>query len=342
MNQALIEQFSPPTYEESLLLKGLPLQQEAYTDHQVFLVESQLFLQKNQSVGIRQHTRFVDFPTHWHDYVEMMVVLQGSVSHVMAGGEPICLQAGELLLINRHSSHHILACGEKDIAVNIIFKPSFLSFVAERLPEEHPLTLLLLDGLNSRQKGPAFLHFNLNTLTPVQKLLESIFYTLLPPYKEETSSTLYQLEMNLLFSHLCHHPLAMVCPSVPHQENPLVVLLLKEIKEQFSSFSLKDFAKTHQVSSAYVSRIVKEATGFTCTALLQQVRLQQAKILLLQTDLSIKQICMAVGYSNTSYFYRLFFDHTHTNPTLFRLAGKRKEPSFQHFPQTTAKRSFTV
>ena len=49
-----------------------------------------------------------------------------------------------------------------------------------------------------------------------------------------------------------------------------------------------------------------------------QCRINQAKILLLTTELPIKQISDAVGYDNEFFFYRLFRKYTGVTPSQFR------------------------
>ena len=112
MDDSLIRFFAPHTQEEESLLRGEPLAQGRYTDRSAFIVEGERFVPSRQMISLRPHTRFADFPMHWHDYVEMMYMLQGETLHGMPDGSTVRLQAGELLLINRHSAHSIARCGE--------------------------------------------------------------------------------------------------------------------------------------------------------------------------------------------------------------------------------------
>ena len=105
MDDSLIRFFAPHTQEEESLLRGEPLAQGRYTDRSAFIVEGERFVPSRQMISLRPHTRFADFPMHWHDYVEMMYMLQGETLHGMPDGSTVRLQAGELLLINRHSAH---------------------------------------------------------------------------------------------------------------------------------------------------------------------------------------------------------------------------------------------
>ena len=74
-----------------------------------------------------------------------------------------------------------------------------------------------------------------------------------------------------------------------------------------------------EAKTAYLCKVLKEATGKNCTALLQERRIEKAKRMLRETDLSVMEICAAVGYSNSSYFYRIFESATGMSPSAWRV-----------------------
>ncbi|MEG2652254.1 MAG: AraC family transcriptional regulator, partial [Ruthenibacterium sp.] len=59
-------------------------------------------------------------------------------------------------------------------------------------------------------------------------------------------------------------------------------------------------------------------TGNTFNVLLQQKRLDKATRLLRDTKLSVQEIISAVGYENTSYFYRIFRAQFGVSPKEYR------------------------
>ena len=79
---------------------------------------------------MRPHTRFAPFPLHSHNYIEMMYVFSGSISHII-DGIGITLEKGDLLILNPASRHEILTAGADDIGVNFIILPEFLNSVFE-------------------------------------------------------------------------------------------------------------------------------------------------------------------------------------------------------------------
>lgn len=88
--------------------------------------------------------------------------------------------------------------------------------------------------------------------------------------------------------------------------------------EQLSLNELSEFTK---ISKYHLSREFKKYTGFTINEYLINSRLDRAKYLLSNTELSITQISQICGFVNYSNFYNLFLKNTGTIPTDFRKKG---------------------
>ena len=118
MNVEILEQLSRITPEEQRLRDGEPLDRTLYATGHGFEIEAAKLLRQGQLITIRPHTRFVAFPRHSHDYVEIMYVCAGHTTHIIGGGTPVRLQAGELLFLNQRASHAIQRAEVGDVAVN--------------------------------------------------------------------------------------------------------------------------------------------------------------------------------------------------------------------------------
>ena len=66
------------------------------------MIESEKLLEAGQLITVRPHTRFVHFPEHTHNFVEVIYMCQGETVHVVDGKE-IVLKKGELLFLNQHA-----------------------------------------------------------------------------------------------------------------------------------------------------------------------------------------------------------------------------------------------
>lgn len=99
-----------------------------------------------------------------------------------------------------------------------------------------------------------------------------------------------------------------------------ILLYLNENYTQ--DMNLKTIAEAFHLNALYLGRILKLETGCTFTDYINRLRLDKAGDLLLQTDLSAKQISEQVGYSNDKYFNTLFKKYTNMTPGEYRKKNK--------------------
>lgn len=86
--------------------------------------------------------------------------------------------------------------------------------------------------------------------------------------------------------------------------------------------SLDDLSGMYDISPFYFSKVFKTQTGVTFTDYITGVRVARARELLENKNLSMKEICSEVGYSDPNYFSRIFKKHTGVTPTEYK-EGKR-------------------
>ena len=79
------------------LRDGAPLDRTLYATGHGFASEAAKLLRQGQLITIRPHTRFVHFPEHRHNYVELIYMCSGSTTHIINGTQKVVLQTGDLL-----------------------------------------------------------------------------------------------------------------------------------------------------------------------------------------------------------------------------------------------------
>ncbi len=88
------------------------------------------------------------------------------------------------------------------------------------------------------------------------------------------------------------------------------------IEERFSQeLTLDEISKELYVSPQYFSRLYKNEMGVNFIERLTAARIDNAKKLMRENVLSIKEICFLSGYSDPNYFSRLFKKHEGVSPT---------------------------
>ena len=78
------------------------------------------------------------------------------------------------------------------------------------------------------------------------------------------------------------------------------------------------YASMLHVSETYLNEALKKVTGFSVSYWIQQEVLLEAKRLLYYSQMNVKEIAHALGYSDHAYFSRLFKKAEGTTPLLFR------------------------
>ena len=117
MKQEIIADLSRITEEEQAILDGkTEVEKERYSSGQKFVMDAGKLLERGKLIDIRPHTRFIRFPAHSHNYVEMIYMCQGSTVHTI-NGDRIELKTGELLILNQNAVQEIEPAGRDDIAV---------------------------------------------------------------------------------------------------------------------------------------------------------------------------------------------------------------------------------
>lgn len=82
--------------------------------------------------------------------------------------------------------------------------------------------------------------------------------------------------------------------------------------------TLDSVARKIAISPYYLSKLFKDEIGENFIEYLTRLRIDRAKKLLEENQLSIKEICMSVGYSDPNYFSRIFKKVEGATPTEYR------------------------
>lgn len=313
MNKDLIKLLEPITEEESKILSGRhEIEKEIYTTGKEFTIDSKKMLEKGKLIDIRTHTRFIAFPSHKHNYIEIIYMCTGETTHIIGNNKRITLRQGELLFFNQYSYHEILPARKNDIGINFFVLPEFFDEVLPMLNKENVLSDFIISTLRKNSDDAAYLHYKVSDVLPIQNLIENLVWSLLS--KQPDSEQINQTTMGLLFMQLINYT-DKLDQKIP---NILAMKTLKYIEENYKNASLTELAKELNQSVSNLSKLIKNSTGSTFKELLKVKRLNQAAHLLSATTLPVTNIIHTVGYDNTSYFHRIFKEKYHMSPKAYR------------------------
>ena len=186
MNEQLLRELSHITEEEQDILDGKTgIDRTLYSEGSDFVITSEKMLKEGRLIQFRPHTRFVYFPRHTHNYVEMIYMCSGSTHHVI-NGEDVILKQGELLILNQNAVQEIYPAGEGDVAVNFIILPEFF---------DYGLKMMETDAASEQQKFIIQVlsyveeHYKSGELTELAEELHFDIYWLSKEIRKRTGKT---------------------------------------------------------------------------------------------------------------------------------------------------------
>ena len=229
---------------------------------------------------------------HWHDSLELLFVLSGSVS-IIVDAEHYVLEPEDVILINSNSPHELTADSAIMVAVQIklsLFDDSLLS------------------------DGPLWFECNSRTSHDAEGLLQ--IKRIVAQFVKAHSSTdegrlfrakalSYALMAELMARFRADRTALRQEQAL--QQNERIARMADYIAEHYrENITLQQIAEREYLSVPYASRFFARMMGMGFSAYLNHVRLTQAVSDLLATDDTIDHIAENNGFANTQTFVQLF------------------------------------
>lgn len=241
MHEELLRELSVITEEERRILDGhTDIEPERYTRKKELVVDCDKLIQKGKLIQVRAHTRFVHFPKHRHNYVEVIYMCRGTTTHVV-DGDKVVLEAGDLLFLNQNAVQEIEPAGKDDIAINFIVVPEFFNMAFSMMgAENNALKEFLVGTLCSGNGRTSYLYFHVSDVLPIQNLVENMVWTIFYDMGNKRSSN--QITMGLLLLHLMNHMDKMETGS-GRFDTELTGTVLAYVEGHYRDGSLSELAK---------------------------------------------------------------------------------------------------
>jgi len=272
-----------------------------------------------QSRTLNQHSG----KAHVHNFPQIIYCEQGGGSHRL-GTQKWDVRAGDLFLIAPYEIHDADNLGARwvlqftvdaiapigypfqTVATTTIAPPSENSLLSP--PSENSLLSiysnpLLLPFLRLAGTQSGYFHITSQKQPMWAQYLQSLqteLHLKQPGYKEAARAYLTLILVEIA-------RLAPERTAPPFQEQPLLAEVFGLIDARYAEpISLADVASAVGRSSSYLTTFVRRLTGRTVVEWITERRMAKARRLLLQTDASLSNICIQIGYRDTNGFIRLF------------------------------------
>ncbi len=256
--------------------------------------ELRAFARRAQLVG--------DYPRHDHSFVEILLVVGGSVRHVSANGEQT-LRTGDVAIL-RPGTWHAYRAGNLDY---------FDCFIAEELlrrelawvREDPVLNHLLWSGpQEAKNRGILQLRLDEAGITACQAHLAAMELLADTPGPSRGAALLGHL---LLFLAALAAASRGTRSTVTPPIHPAALQAIAWLEEDPArNWSLAELSRRLGYAPAHVLRCFKAATGLPPLAYLMRFRLERAAGELLRSELPIAEIGARVGWPDANLFARRF------------------------------------
>ena len=316
VNPQLYQELKKITEEEKEILNGKnEIDRTRYMEGKTDVIDCRKLIDAGKLISVRSHTRFVHFPKHTHNYVEVIYMCSGKTTHII-DGKTVVLNQGELLFLSKNAIQEIMPAEEDDIAVNFIIMPEFFSQALNMIEmEENPLRDFIIEALTGQDGNIGYLHFKVSGILPIQNLVENLIWTIKNDVQNKRS--INQMTMGILFLQLINHT-DKVKVGNDNEDRQLLLTVLRYVEENYYKGELSALAKDLNYDLYWLSRKVRQMTGKTYTELVQNKRLNQAVFYLINTNIAVSEIGERVGYDNLSYFHKIFKKKYSMTPKQYR------------------------
>lgn len=232
------------------------------------------------------------FPPHMHNSFEFVAVTSGRMRIIIDDGKIYDLEGGDAILIFPNQLHEFCGDGSGEYLF-VIFSTSFV--------EAYSSVFISSVPTDNRMKAPEYHIRKMSAIFDgkgVKKRLslKAAFYSLCADFDEDA---VYEPKK---FSN--HTLLAKIFEFVENN-----------YKGDASLLALASHTGYHYV---YLSRCFKESVGISFVDYVGRYRVNEAKRLLTETDLSVLSIAYECGFGSLRSFNRAFKSETELTPTEYR------------------------
>lgn len=248
-----------------------------------------------------------DFVWHHHPEYELTLIVKGS-GRRFVGDNISDFKNGDLILAGPNLPHTWYS-NKKAETIVVQFKESFLGNDFLSLPEMRELKLLF-------ENSTYGLFFEETVAKQIKKKLLQLERT--PPIKRVISllEILEILSSAKNFTKLSKKPSKTIVNS--NKQNRIEPICNYINQNYMRKITLDEISNIASMAPNSFCRFFKKATDKSFTEYVTDLRIGNASILLIETDLPISQVCYNAGFMNLSNFNRAFAKAKNITPREYR------------------------
>lgn len=269
-------------------------------------------------------------PLHSHDFYELTIVLEGELK-LRIENEVVTYHAGEACLCNKNIYHKEIFDTDFEIVL-FMFKEEYIKSVLKNdisydingnsyIKETYFHHLFKQNQKIAFFSAKEYIDFRLNSNYDFDKFFDLI-NTLIQEIIENNSGKHYIIQglfcRFIAFLSDEENYCIKSYQAKLSKEEDLLYQVSHLLETCNGRISRKDLEQQLNYNGDYINRIVKKHTGKTLSEYSRIFLLNEAVLMLENTDMKIGEICEALGYTNRSFFNRYFTERYGVPPSTYR------------------------
>jgi len=257
---------------------------------------------------------------HKHDFIEIAYVISGKAAHRL-GNMEYTVSRGDLAIVNCGTPHTFIPRSDADetfATYDLLFTPKFFEVKA-------------IGGSDFAALASSYLFYSvfaenlpensLNLIHSSHCNFEEVIRKIYDEYNERCSGFTGVIRAHLIeliikiFRELDYRSHREASP----EQLALVEQAIEYMKKNYNShIDLDKITSDIFLSKNYFRQMFKSVTGMTITDFIQNTRVEEAKKRLAYTDETTAEIADNCGFSDLTFFYRIFKKKTGQTPGEYR------------------------
>ncbi len=270
---------------------------------------------------IIQHFHNVKSFLHIHDFFEMNYLYKGKCK-MNFEDDVVIMNEGEFCIIAPNSKHQIEYIDDKSKVISILvrkstFEKTFFGLISQKNLLAHFFKNILYDKGRSN-----YLVFYTIKESYIRDLIKNIM--LENCNLDEYSNSVCIGWLHILFSLLLRNYSDTIDLYFKNSIS-IFSMMLQYVQSNYTTVTLREVSNFFSYSETYTSILFKKNLGYTFSDLIKQMRMNDAKNYLINSDLKISKIALKCGYKSTDHFSRMFRSEYNISPQSFRKKAKHKD-----------------
>ena len=249
-------------------------------------------------------------PVHWHDELEIIYVKSGFLP-VNISGENYIGKPGDAFVVSPGNLHFMGSQTGTVDYFTFLFPLKYIAFRSDDMLDDK-----LIEPLNS-----GHLMISPEIKDTVKEQCEQLARVYAAEIDKSESKITGQIRKKIILLQFIHElwKKGFIVENDTTGRNTVEKEMVSYIQQNYTGkILLREFGEQFHLSEKYISRYFKEHFHITLSQYVTYLRLEHAKQMLQETDISVTEVAMQSGYQNISYFIRSFKKTYGVSPLKYR------------------------